>query len=508
MTQGDHLKAKQLVDLIYVRNHAGEQKIEDKANVVAEKQRLLCIAITESIAEFVKALHAAGSDGRYPTKCRQAMQVGATRTAACSVRHAPDLYLRAHASPLQVVATAVSRAALTNGVSYTDVGKAIGLDRRMISKCEERFLALQADGDWEQLFDDRCAERSDKLKDEWKEFALCFWTEETLADGYDNAYNFVRKSERTKDEMRDPNNRKSKETTRVVWLEARIGDMYEAMKKAGVAKFGQTFHMGMTMFTDLRPFYVKDATRETAMCVYHMRWYELCYGFINFRRGLRQHTVHCDCQVPANADAVRKLLICERAPAAPAPRMPAPVPLLSIGEVAGAASASASPAASAAPAAGAAAAPAVAAAAPTIEAAAVSVTSAPTSCADSAPAIETTGLTPAVDAAAQPPLARSRSAAVASGDAQTPAEPSAAAVSGQASKMFTYDNLNCVLQKCPDCSGLKELFSGEGSLCQAERAAASVKQVMAALTSHTLSTLQTLRHLPSSSAHPSPPISL
>jgi hypothetical protein len=48
-----------------------------------------------------------------------------------------------------------------------------------------------------------------------------------------------------------------------------LGDVYEAME-AGVLKWPD-FHMSQTIFSELRPFYVKDPTRETCMCIYHMR---------------------------------------------------------------------------------------------------------------------------------------------------------------------------------------------------------------------------------------------
>lgn len=112
----------------------------------------------------------------------------------------------------------------------------------MISKCEARFDAL-TDGEWEELFDERQALRADQLPKEWREFALQFWKDPFLADEHGQAYNFVRRSERTSDEIRDPKDRKSKERHRIVWLEERIGVIYEAILEAGKRAFGDTIYI-------------------------------------------------------------------------------------------------------------------------------------------------------------------------------------------------------------------------------------------------------------------------
>jgi len=78
---------------------------------------------------------------------------------------------------------------------------------------------LANDGEWECLFDDRCAVRSDQLDEKWVEHALLYWTDPDLG--------FVRCSEKMCDAIRDPNNRKAPKQ-RLYTLETRIGDMYEA----------------------------------------------------------------------------------------------------------------------------------------------------------------------------------------------------------------------------------------------------------------------------------------
>ena len=43
----------------------------------------------------------------------------------------------------------------------------------------------------------------------------------------------------------------------------------------------------MTKFRELRPFYVKEATRETCMCIYHLRWTEFSSALLKYRSTCR-----------------------------------------------------------------------------------------------------------------------------------------------------------------------------------------------------------------------------
>ena len=75
------------------------------------------------------------------------------------------------------------------------------------------------------------------------------------------------------------------------------------------------FHMGRTQFRELRPFYVKDATRETCMCIYHLRWAEFSSSLLTYRNQLRKEKVSsCNCNFCGlNEKGLRKQLVCERA---------------------------------------------------------------------------------------------------------------------------------------------------------------------------------------------------
>lgn len=125
----------------------------------------------------------------------------------------------------------------------------------------------------------------------------------------------LRRSERTADEIRDPKDRKSPSRFRILWLEERVNLIYETMLRMGKSMFGSEFTMSWPYFLNLRPFYVKAATRETCMCVYHLRWREFSDGLLRYRNTLRQQKVAtCSCSWPTNEKLLRKQLVCERQP--------------------------------------------------------------------------------------------------------------------------------------------------------------------------------------------------
>ena len=88
------------------------------------------------------------------------------------------------------------------------------------------------------------------------------------------------------------------------------------MLAAGKIIFGDKFTLSHTYFSHLRPFYVKDATRETCMCVYHLRFREFANGLTNYRQTLRDQKVSaCTCDWPKNDKWLCRQLICPRNPA-------------------------------------------------------------------------------------------------------------------------------------------------------------------------------------------------
>lgn len=138
-----------------------------------------------------------------------------------------------------------------------------------------------------------------------------FWVQPDLTDEFGNVLNFVRESERAADEMRDPKDRKSAERFRIIWLEEKVQVVYETMVRMGKLCFGEEFHMSWPYFLNLRPFYVKDATRVTCMCVYHLRWREFFEGLLKYRNAMRQQKISkCSCEWPKTEKLLRKQLIC------------------------------------------------------------------------------------------------------------------------------------------------------------------------------------------------------
>lgn len=199
----------------------------------------------------------------------------------------------------------MSRAASHTRTSAKEIGDHLGLDFRMIKACSHRFEELKADGAWEQLYDDRTRPRSDKLDQAWHDFALQYWTDPNLG--------LVRASEVARDTMRNPNDRSDKHQYRKHYLQKTVGDGHTEMLAAGKSTYGSLFRLSLTRFSDLRPFYVKDATRDTCVCVYHMRWHEFADGLRNYRKTLRTHKISaCKCTWAPNERALRKQLVCPR----------------------------------------------------------------------------------------------------------------------------------------------------------------------------------------------------
>lgn len=85
ITHGDTMKAKQLIDLLHARAHAGEVRAADAMARAREKNNRLNKGIMLSLSDFVHRLHDAGGKGRYPDKVRQAMQVVATSVSQAAM---------------------------------------------------------------------------------------------------------------------------------------------------------------------------------------------------------------------------------------------------------------------------------------------------------------------------------------------------------------------------------------------------------------------------------------
>jgi hypothetical protein len=87
VTSADPIMAKQLVDVMHARVHAGENRHVSAAALNEKREQQLCTAVTDSIAEFVSGLHAAGGSGRYADKITKSMQASSC-TASPPLSHA------------------------------------------------------------------------------------------------------------------------------------------------------------------------------------------------------------------------------------------------------------------------------------------------------------------------------------------------------------------------------------------------------------------------------------
>jgi hypothetical protein len=148
------------------------------------------------------------------------------------------------------------------------VSKEFGVPEDKLVDGQSRFLEW-FDGDREKLVDFRGAVRSDKLPEEWVELAVRVWTEET------------RRSEKTKDSIRHPHNRADKTSYRIHYMEERLSDIHKKVIVEGKKVYGNEFHMSHIFTAQCKPFWVKDATREVCLCIYHLRFELMCEALYN-----------------------------------------------------------------------------------------------------------------------------------------------------------------------------------------------------------------------------------
>jgi hypothetical protein len=112
VTSADPTMAKQMVDLMHARVHAGEHRYVSAASLKEKREQQLCTAVTDSIAEFVSGLHAAGGSGRYADKITKSMQARSC-TAAPPLSH----YSHTYGHQLTVLPSALSPMARSRRLS-------------------------------------------------------------------------------------------------------------------------------------------------------------------------------------------------------------------------------------------------------------------------------------------------------------------------------------------------------------------------------------------------------
>ena len=150
------------------------------ANFEPDKDLYVALAITESIRAWMKELKSK-YHGRFPNEIRAA-------------------YRAVH----QAVATACSDPqykGILDKVSMQDKARLLDTSRKMLEEERDRFAHF-LEGDIEHLVELRGKMRSDKFPEEWAEFIVAAWLSEHC----------TRESERTSDEIRNPNSKKDPST--------------------------------------------------------------------------------------------------------------------------------------------------------------------------------------------------------------------------------------------------------------------------------------------------------
>ena len=183
------------------------------------------------------------------------------------------------------------------------VAEATGFSKEALADGRKRWMEW-FDGSDEHLIEFRGRIRSDKMEEEWIDFAALVWKEETRPDPS------------TKNSIRNPHKRSDKKLYRIHYLDMRIGDMLEIILRRGREKFADAdppFHFSWWYCIKVRPFFVKPAGRETSVCIYHLRFDLIVEALYVFYKRLRDAKV-CSCVFPNikyPAD-YRRTLVCSR----------------------------------------------------------------------------------------------------------------------------------------------------------------------------------------------------
>ena len=256
----DPLKQLQLADAVDRRFHGIRTSLA--AENVAAKY------VLESLQNFSATLYHR-YNGRYPNDVRAAQQGAAA-----------------------AIANKIPKGKL--GV----VSEATGFPVALLSAGRDRWQ-LWFNGSEDHLVDFRGQVRSDKMCPEWIDLAVDVWRIETRPDPS------------TKASIRNPHNHSDKTPYRIHYLEMRIGDMQKLIVTRGKEKFGDKFHFSWWYCIKVRPFWVKDAGRETSVCIYHMRFDLMVEALYVFIKKLRDAKV-CSCTFPNVKDPAefRRGLLC------------------------------------------------------------------------------------------------------------------------------------------------------------------------------------------------------
>ena len=116
----------------------------------------------------------------------------------------------------------------------------------------------------------------------------------------DQDYNFTRRSERTKDDVKNRKDPDDDLYHRIHWRDARYVDILlgdsdkEGMLALGKKKCDEALHLSLKTMMALEPFNVRKTGEETCVCVYHPKWEKLCQTYNKERKALKVN--ECGCQ--------------------------------------------------------------------------------------------------------------------------------------------------------------------------------------------------------------------
>ena len=197
------------------------------------------------------------------------------------------------------------------------LGKRLGRNPRLIRLATHRLkTARQTMQMRESLIRFRGKVRSDILNPAWERFAKNFWITGTNPDGEE----ISRKSEISKKTMRNPHDLSDEFSYRHRYLVVTVGQEHAFMLEAA-AKEALTddrfvgFHLSATRNTELRPFWVKDACRETCLCIYHLCFMDATKALYTYMRLKRSKCTNgCKCTFPLFQDSpdMWHFLLCEK----------------------------------------------------------------------------------------------------------------------------------------------------------------------------------------------------
>ena len=284
---GDTLKACQvasdLADRFCIKTVVA--KTVDGHGDLTEREVDICISIAVSLRQWSQKLRGIFG-GRYSTEARTATRV--VGMASSLPNETASLHARA---------------------------RFLGTTPAMLVQEQARWLAWLDDHNL-GLLNRRGKERKDKFPIEWVEQTRAAWLDPAV----------TRASERTRDELQDPADRKRR--VRKHLLETRVGVALRKIMSICKAFFHPTFQYSdgrarpdgytakRTFVRCLRPFNVKDSfgNKNTSLCRRHMQMEKWLNALHHYQRLLRsKKLVPADqALLPADNYEARRLLTCER----------------------------------------------------------------------------------------------------------------------------------------------------------------------------------------------------